>query len=71
VMMPQVDGWKLLGRLREHPLTREIPVVVCTILAQEELAWTLGASGFVKKPVRQRAFLAALDRVSRARRGPG
>jgi CheY-like chemotaxis protein len=62
VMMPQVDGWRVLGRLRQHPLTEGIPVVVCSILAQEELALSLGASGFVHKPVTRQAFLAALDR---------
>ncbi len=62
VMMPQVDGWEVLGRLRQHPLTSHIPTVVCTILAQEELALSLGASAFVRKPITRQAFLAALDR---------
>ncbi len=62
VMMPQIDGWELLGQLRQHPLTSHIPIIVCTILAQEELALSLGASAFVRKPVTRRAFLAALDR---------
>jgi CheY-like chemotaxis protein len=61
VMMPQVDGWKVLGRLRQHPLTAHLPVIVCTILAQEEMALALGASGFVRKPVTRQAFLTALD----------
>jgi len=61
VMMPQVDGWKILGRLRQHPLTHAIPILVCTILAQEELALSLGASAFIRKPVTRQAFLAALD----------
>jgi len=61
VMMPQVDGWKVLGRLRQHPLTAHVPIVVCTILAQEALAFTLGASGFLRKPVTRQTFLAALD----------
>jgi len=61
VMMPQADGWKVLGRLRQHPLTAYVPIVVCTILAQEELAFALGASGFLRKPVTRHAFLAALD----------
>ncbi|NLF00285.1 MAG: hybrid sensor histidine kinase/response regulator [Anaerolineales bacterium] len=61
VMMPQVDGWRLLGRLRQHPLTADTPVVVCTIVTQEELAFSLGASGFIRKPVTRAAFLAALD----------
>jgi CheY-like chemotaxis protein len=64
VMMPQVDGWEVLGRLRQHPLTSHIPTIVCTILAQEALALSLGASAFVRKPVTRQTFLAALDRQS-------
>jgi CheY-like chemotaxis protein len=71
VMMPQVDGWHVLGRLREHPLTTGVPVIVCTILAEEALALSLGASDFIRKPVTRQAFLAALDRqASRAARQP-
>lgn len=60
VMMPRVDGWKVLAQMREHPLTAHIPIVVCTILAQAEMALALGASGFVRKPLTRQAFLAAL-----------
>lgn len=63
VMMPEIDGWQVLGRLRRHPLTSAIPIVVCTIIAQEELAFALGASGYVRKPVMREAFLSALDRL--------
>ncbi len=70
VMMPSVDGWRVLAQLRQHPQTAHIPVLVCTILAQENLALSLGASGFVRKPVSQQDFLAALDRqVKRTVRG--
>jgi CheY-like chemotaxis protein len=61
VMMPQVDGWKLLGRLRQHPLTDRAPIIICTILPQEKLALSLGASAFLQKPITRQAFLAALD----------
>ncbi len=72
VMMPQVDGWKVLGRLRQHPRTGQIPIVVCTILPHEALALSLGANAFIRKPMTRRDFLAALDRqVSSAARGPG
>lgn len=65
VMMPHVDGWKMLGRLRQHPATAHIPIIVCTILAQEELALLLGASGFLRKPVTRQAFLDELARQTR------
>jgi CheY-like chemotaxis protein len=62
VMMPQIDGWELLASLRQHPHTSHVPVIVCTILPQEDMALSLGASGFVRKPVTRHIFLAALDR---------
>jgi CheY-like chemotaxis protein len=61
VMMPQVDGWKVMGMLKHHPRTGHIPIVVCTILAQERLALALGASGFIQKPVTRQALLDALN----------
>jgi CheY-like chemotaxis protein/transcriptional regulator with XRE-family HTH domain len=61
IMMPDQDGWGLLGRLREHPETEHIPVVVSTILAQAELAAILGAAGFLRKPITRSELLAALD----------
>jgi CheY-like chemotaxis protein len=61
VMMPDVDGWEVLARLRQHPLVDRTPIIVCTILAQKELALALGADAFLHKPVSRQGFLAALD----------
>jgi CheY-like chemotaxis protein len=62
VMLPEVDGWELLGRIHEHPKTRHIPVIVCTVLPQGHLALSLGAAAFIRKPVSRTALLSALDR---------
>lgn len=62
VMLPGVDGWQLLQQLREDPATRHIPVILCSILPEEHLALTLGAAGYLRKPVTRAVFLAALDR---------
>lgn len=61
VMMPGQDGWAVLGRLREHPRTQHIPVIVCTILPQKDLALTLGAAEFLRKPISRATLLAALE----------
>jgi CheY-like chemotaxis protein len=66
VMMPQTDGWRVLSHLRQHPATGDVPVIVCTILAQEALAHSLGANAFLRKPITRQAFLAALDRLVEA-----
>ncbi len=60
VMMPDMDGWEILVQLRQNPLTCQIPIVVCTILPQQELALSLGATGFVSKPISRQGFLDAL-----------
>jgi CheY-like chemotaxis protein len=63
VMLPDIDGWELLTHLRQHPATRAIPVVVCSVVRRAELALALGATLYVPKPVRRQEFIQALDRV--------
>jgi CheY-like chemotaxis protein len=60
VMMPQVDGWETLQMLKLHEETRAIPVIVCSAWAAPDLAFSLGAAGFLKKPVTQKAFFEAI-----------
>ena len=64
VMMPQIDGWLVLRHLRQQPLTAGLPIVICTILPQEELAYSLGANVYLKKPVSRQEFLTVLQAIS-------
>jgi CheY-like chemotaxis protein len=63
VMLPDVDGWELLMRLHEDPATRDVPVVVCSVVREEELALSLGATRYLPKPVRPHQFIQALNQV--------
>ena len=67
VMMPQMDGWEVLAQLKQDVRTAHLPVLVCTVLDQSELALSLGASGFMRKPVTRPALLAALDALGAPR----
>ncbi len=62
VMMPDSDGWAVLGQLRVHPKTQRAPVIVCSIVPQANLAFSLGAAEFLHKPINQAELLACLDR---------
>lgn len=62
VMMPRLDGWSVLQGLRADQATRDIPVVICSIVDDPELAAALGAQESITKPVSQGEFLAALRR---------
>ncbi|MBI2939854.1 MAG: response regulator, partial [Chloroflexi bacterium] len=62
VMMPSLDGWETLQALKNHPATRDVPVVVCSVLKERELALTLGAVDCLSKPVSQAELVGALGR---------
>ncbi len=60
VMMPNMDGWEVLQRLRNHPDTQHITVIVCSVFDDPELARALGASAFISKPVEREGIIQAL-----------
>jgi CheY-like chemotaxis protein len=64
VMLPDVDGWELLGRLHENPASRAVPIIVCSVIREAELALELGAMLYLPKPVRRGELLAALDQAA-------
>jgi CheY-like chemotaxis protein len=63
VMMPQVDGWQVLQALRNEPATLRTPVIICSVFNDPELAYSLGATLFLPKPVSRDAILDALRRL--------
>ncbi len=63
VMMPEIDGWEVLQTLRTRPQTSATPVIVCSVFNDPELAYSLGASLFLPKPVRRNEVLAALRQL--------
>ncbi len=70
IMMAGTDGWQLMRALRENRATQTTPIIVCSVLAQNELATMLGADDFVCKPVSREAYLAALERQMQGRASP-
>jgi len=67
IMIPDVDGWELLGRLRAHPALSDVPLIVCSILPHERLSTCLGAARFLRKPIGREGLLAALEGALRER----
>jgi CheY-like chemotaxis protein len=60
IMMPKEDGWELLRTLKADPNSRHIPVIVCSVLKEPDLASMLGAFAYLPKPVSQAALLQVL-----------
>ena len=61
ILLPKLDGLTLCRRLRDDPLTLDIPVVVFTILAAGARAAEAGAHAFLRKPLVESVFLAAIQ----------
>src|SRR5439155_1298867 len=64
ILLPDLDGWELLNTLKADQETRDIPVLVVTVVDEPELARALGAHDYFVKPVDSRALLSRLDQYT-------
>ena len=64
VMMPEMDGWRVLQAMRADRRLASIPVIVCSIVDNRPLGYSLGASDYLLKPVDPQTLTDTLDRVS-------
>jgi signal transduction histidine kinase/DNA-binding response OmpR family regulator len=65
VMMPQKDGWQVLTELKQDTETRDIPILICSILQEEEKGYSLGASEYLVKPFLQDDLINAIHRLNK------
>jgi CheY-like chemotaxis protein len=66
IKLPRVDGVQVLERLRSHPRTRLIPIVILTSSAEPKdllTCYTLGANSYVRKPIDFQQFTRALHQI--------
>lgn len=68
VMMPEMDGWQVIHALKNDPETREIPVIICSILEEEEKGFSLGAADYLVKPFLQEDLVNSVFRLNRQNR---
>ena len=62
IMMPNIDGWEFLTRLKQIPTLQRIPVVIISIAADRDKGFSLGAAAVMQKPIsRQDLYDALLD----------
>jgi len=62
ILLPEIDGWEVLTRLKGDELTRNIPVVVISVMDNPALGRALGALDYFVKPVDRSALISRLDR---------
>ena len=66
VVLPDADGFDILMRVRQHPVLRDVPVIMVTAKATREAVlkgMTGGADGYITKPFEPHALLRAIRTV--------
>ena len=66
VQLPDVDGFIILAKMREHPVLKDVPVIMLTASATRAAVLKglqLGADGYVTKPFQQDQLIKALHTV--------
>jgi len=64
-MMPGSNGWDVLQHLKSDPATKNIPVIICTLLEEKEKGLNLGAADYLMKPVLEDDLVHAIKRLER------
>ncbi|HTP80951.1 MAG TPA: response regulator [Bacteroidota bacterium] len=66
IMMPKKDGWQVLRELKQSEATRNIPVIIHSIVENKPLAMTLGAVDVITKPTDPNRLLTLVKQFSTA-----
>jgi two-component system, chemotaxis family, sensor kinase CheA len=69
VMMPNLNGWQILHRLKENPATAYIPVMMITVLTEPTTGYVLGADAYLIKPFKTNVLLNTLRHLLTSQNG--
>ncbi len=69
ILLPGMDGWEFLARLKDTPPWEAVPVVVVSVVADQGRGFSLGAALVLQKPVGREALAKGLRRLGLAERG--
>ncbi len=66
IMLPDIDGFVVLEKLKAHPLTSPIPVVIASaVLTEKDKGYALGAVDYVVKPFAEEKLLESIEQALR------
>jgi DNA-binding response OmpR family regulator len=62
VVMPGLNGWRVLSQLKSEPELADIPVIMATIVDNEVMGFDLGASNYMVKPIDRERLALVLEK---------
>jgi PAS domain S-box-containing protein len=66
VMMPGMDGWEVLSQLKADPDLAHIPVIMLTMMEDQEMGYSLGAAEYLTKPISRHQLINILRKYRTA-----
>ena len=64
IMMPEKDGWQVMQDLKNNADTRDIPIIICSILENQEKGFSMGAADYLVKPFLQEDLTNSMNRLN-------
>lgn len=65
IVMPEMDGWETLQKLKANPKTRNIPVIIISTSVDKETGYALGAMGYINKPVNKNLLISEIHLIDK------
>jgi len=62
VLMPQMDGWAVLSAMKQDGALAEIPVIMVTIVDNQSIGFSLGATDYLIKPINRDRLVRAVEK---------
>jgi CheY-like chemotaxis protein len=64
IVLPELDGWEVMSRLKADPETADIPVIVVSVVDNPDLGMALGALDYFVKPVPGKQLVERIKRLT-------
>ena len=63
IMLPEKDGWQVMQELKSFQDTRDIPVIIISVVDDQSFGFNMGAVGYLVKPIGKDQLMCILDRL--------
>jgi CheY-like chemotaxis protein/nitrogen-specific signal transduction histidine kinase len=64
IMMPKKSGWEVIKELKQDPETKDIPIIISSIIEDKKYGFELGATDYLVKPIQEKELLDSLNRLA-------
>jgi len=63
IMLPKKDGWQVMQELKSFQDTRDIPVIIISVIDDQSFGFSMGAVGYLVKPIDKNQLTCTLNKL--------